>query len=294
MPSLMDQVIELTGLPLTDAHPLTGGEQGGATLAASPDGSVVIKFQQEPMKAARLLAAAPIIMASQSRWNVAHWLAAGPLPSGAFYLQEFVPGMLLDVAKAADVDAVIAANARQRGLGHRELFDHSAQILAITAGQHAWFEDVARRSRDGASTARQALALVASAGSTSLPNDDIVHGDLSASNTIIDRGGNARFIDSESVGRGHRALDLADLYRQCAAVDSAPARTLERLAVGGVASAGLARFITCVAGAALNNLAWHAANRPLDEYERMCGRVQHVLERVRDDCNEAVKNASSR
>lgn len=294
MQTRLDQISELSGLHLTDARSLPGGEQGGATLATSAAGPVVIKIQQDPAKAARLLAVAPIVMASQSRWAVARWLAAAPLPSGAFYLQEFIPGPSLDTAEASSIDAVIAANGRQRGLGAGELFDHSTQILAVASGQHAWFEDVARRSRSGASVAGQALALVASAGATSLPNGDIVHGDLSASNIIIDRRGHARFIDSESVGRGHRALDLADLYRQCAAGDSAPASTISRLVSAGVASAGVSRFITCVVGAALNNLAWHAANRALEEFEWMCGRVQRILERIQDDCTDAVANGPSR
>jgi len=294
MPSLLDRIVELSGLPLTDARPLSGGEQGGATLAASPAGPVVVKVQRDPTKAARLLAAAPIVMASQSRWPIARWLAAAPLPCGAFYLQEYVPGTSLDTAEASNVEAVIAANARQYGLGNGELFDHSAQVVAVTSGQHAWFEDVARRSRIGAAFAERALALVASAGATSLPNNDIVHGDLSASNIIINRHGDARFIDSESVGCGHRALDLADLYRQCATGGYAPASTLNRLAAAGVRSAGVPRFITCVVGATLNNLAWHAVNRALDEYEWMCSRAQRVLDRIQDDCADTGAPASSR
>ncbi|WIB60225.1 phosphotransferase [Curtobacterium sp. MCLR17_007] len=292
MRDLLARISDLSGYVLSNGRRLTGGEQGGALLAESPVGPVVVKFQPDPEKAARVLAAARVMKATQAKWSVADWLAVGPLGDGAFHVQEFVQGAILDVSKNAQVDAVIGANRRQKGLAVAGAYDHSAQIVAVTMDRHPWFGGVARRSQAGARVAADARSLVAVAGTVELPSDDIVHGDLSASNIIVTPTGESRFVDAETVGRGHRALDLADLYRQCVISGHAPETVFRRLTVAGVSASGSAAFITLIVGACLNNLAWHAANRSLPQFEHMCSRAQRVFHRVEGDC-EAVEHCPS-
>ncbi|WJY00398.1 phosphotransferase [Curtobacterium sp. 458] len=292
MRDLLDRISDVSGYVLTNGRRLAGGEQGGALLADSSVGPVVVKVQPDPDKAARVLTAARVMQLTQADWSVANWLAVGPLGDGAFHLQQFIPGTVLDISKDAAIDAVIAANRRQGGLAVAGAYDHAAQIVAVTTDQHPWFADVARRSEAGALVAATARSLVAVAGTAELTSDDIVHGDLSASNIIVTPSGESRFIDAETVGRGHRVLDLTDLYRQCVISGHAPETVIRRLAVAGASASGPAAFITATVGACLNNLAWHAANRSLPRFEHMCERTQRVLHRVEAD-SEAAEHRPS-
>lgn len=153
------EVAERTGIALSWVAPLTGGEQGGAWLVQSTDGEfLVLKVQPDPVKAQAVLRAGPVITAAVSGgWPTAAWRHWGVLDDGtAFVLQQHLVGSPVERLNVGTVRAVITANATQAGLGHPDAFDDSAQLVAVTRGDHPWREVVASRSPRGAALVERA------------------------------------------------------------------------------------------------------------------------------------------
>lgn len=281
----MHDVIEAVG---TDAgvrlrllRPLQGGEQGGALLVEDADGRPrVVTLQTEPWKTARLLDAEPVMRDAVSRgWPAAAWLRTGRLPDGtAYVLQEFVDGEPLATIDRAAATAVVRANRTQRGIGSGAAFDDSAQLLAVTR-DHPWRSTVAGRSSVGGAVIDRGDRLLRARGSETLPGDDLVHGDLSAANLLRDRTGRIRFVDTETVGRGTRVRDLADLLRQCAIAtwDSTEAEAV--LADEARSIAGNGVFTTCLVAVSVNNLAWWAEHRTREQFDDACARTLDLFDR---------------
>ena len=288
MPEHVDDVARATGLDLRPLGPLPGGEQGGALLVEDADRQrFVVTVQHEPWKVQRLLAAVPVMRDAVARgWPAAAWLSAGSLPDGgAFVLQEHLdaePILRLDEDTAR---AVVAANRLQTEIGSAGAFDDSAQLLAVLT-DHPWRTAVAQRTSIGALVVERAERLHRTHGTAVLPVDDVVHGDYSGGNLLRETGGRIRFVDTETVSRGTRVRDLADLYRQDAiasrpASASQPALTAEQvLQDEAVAAAGPAVFATCLAAVSINNLAWWAEHPSPDEFDRVCTRVLALLARL--------------
>lgn len=116
-------------------------------------------------------------------------------------------------------------------------------------------------------------------GSETLPVDDVVHGDSSAANLLRDPAGRIRFVDTETVGRGTRVRDLADLLRQCALAtwDSTEAEAV--LADEALTIAGDGVFTTCLVAVSVNNPAWLAEHRTIEQFDDACSRVLDLFDR---------------
>lgn len=267
----LSEVSTRAGLDLRLQRRLVGGVQNGADLVADPAGRLlVVKRQPEPVKAERMLRAAPVIQYATDRgWPAARWLWAGRLAEGtAVVVQEYVSGQPVGELDSRTMTAVVAANQYQAGLAHSDAFDDSAQLSAVLKG-HPWREAVAGHSRAGANVVRHGDAVLAAAGWPDLPADDVVHGDYSSSNVILTRRGVA-FVDCETVGRGTRVRDLADLYRQCFIYPDAPAAAVDLLRTHAVAIAGPHVFTACVVAVTYNNLAWWVENKTESELDIAC------------------------
>jgi len=269
------------GIRLRLVRPLQGGEQGGALLVEDADGlPLVVTLQSVPWKTTRLLAAEPVMRDAVSRgWPAAAWLRTGRLPNGtAYVVQEFVDGEPLTTIDRSAAEAVVRANRTQRGIGPDAAFDDSAQLLAVTRS-HPWRSAVADRSSAGRAVVDRGAQLIRTRGSETLPSDDVVHGDLSASNLLRDPTGRIRFVDTETVGRGTRVRDLADLLRQCALAtwDSTEAEAV--LAGEARSIAGNGVFTTCLVAVSVNNLAWWAEHRTIEQFDDACARTLDLFDR---------------
>lgn len=281
MHDVIEAVGTAVGMQLRLVRPFRGGEQGGALLAEDADGlPLVVTLQSEPWKTARLLDAEPVMRDAVSRgWPAAAWLRTGRLPDGtAYVVQEFVDGEPLTTIDRAAAEAVVRANRTQRGIGSDTAFDDSAQLLAVTRS-HPWRSAVANRSDEGRAVIDHGDQLLRARGSETLPVDDVVHGDLSAANLLRDPAGRIRFVDTETVGRGTRVRDLADLLRQCALAtwDSTEAEAV--LADEALTIAGDGVFTTCLVAVSVNNLAWWAEHRTIEQFDDACSRVLDLFDR---------------
>ena len=263
---------------------LSGGEQDGAQLLVDADGVLlVLKWHAAGTKADRLLRAMPAVLDATARgWPAARWLAVGPLDDGgAFLLQQYVPQAVMSRLDAAGVRAVVAANARQRCIAFPGAPDDSAQLESVLTGGHPWTRTVASVSPAGEALVRHGTRVVARAGAEPLPRDDVVHGDCSSSNILLDATGSvATFIDCETIGAGTRVRDLADLYRQSFVYPSERNTGAELLRVAGVAAEGPRVFARCVVAVTYNNLAWWAEHRSVAEFDQACRRLHRLFERL--------------
>jgi aminoglycoside phosphotransferase (APT) family kinase protein len=271
-----------TGLRLQVLRALPGGEQGGAHLvAAGADRTLVLKLQADRHKAERLLRAVPVVdHAVRHGWPAAAWVQAGRLHDGtAFVLQEYVPGRPITAIDAHTMTAIVEANARQSGLATAEATDDSRQLQSVVR-DHPWRALVRGHSPAGAALVRHGDDAIRRAGPVRLPVTDLVHGDYSTSNMILTGEGAVRFVDCETVGRGTRVRDLADLYRQCFMYPGTPAAARQILRDHATAIAGPAVFATCAVAVSYNNLAWWVENRSPAEFDEACRRVHRLFDDV--------------
>ncbi len=276
------QVAEIeaqTGLDLEVLCRLSGGEQEGAQLVAdSADRRLVLKVQPDPRKAKLLLEAALIVNRAVSQgWPGAAWLYTGSLQDGtAFLIQEYVAGEPISLLDAQTIRAIVDANSLQSGLAEAEAADDSAQLESVVTGDHPWKAMVSTQTSSGAALVRHGDNIIRRLGSVHLPVSDLVHGDYSSSNMILTREGKVCFIDSETVARGTRARDLADLYRQCFVYPGTSLTAMQMLRDQACAIAGPAVFSKCVVAVSYNNLAWWVENRSTTRFNEACERL-HAL-----------------
>lgn len=242
---------------------------------------LVLKLQPDPSRAARLIRAQPIIADAVSRgWPAADWVRVGSLADGtAYLLQEYVEGAPIGVLDAESLRAIFAANERQSGLALPTAPNDSDQLQAVVSGRHPWKSTVRDHSTAGAALVHCGDELIRRLGPTRLPVCDLVHGDYSGSNMIATRDG-IRFIDCETVGRGTRVRDLADLCRSCF-VYPGPAPTVVRLLEDrACAIAGPSVFVFCVVAVSYNNLAWWVENRSAAEFDEARARVRGLFDHL--------------
>ncbi|MFD0483071.1 hypothetical protein ACFQ46_10730 [Kineococcus sp. GCM10028916] len=261
---------------------LDGGEQGGAHVVVDRGRSVVLTWEPPGRRSDQLRRAFPVVVrAIAGGWAAARWLTWGELAGGGtFLLQEHVPGTPMTRLDLAAARAVLAANETQSGLAFPDARDDSDHLDAVLVGDHPWKADVAGFTPAGAALVRHGDEVVARVGRASIPRDDLVHGDHSSANVLLDRDRGeltATLVDCQTVGRGSRVRDLADLYRQTflhPGVDG-DGRDLLRAAACGVA--GPAVFARCVVAVTYDNLAWWVEHRSAAEFDRACGRLHRLF-----------------
>lgn len=281
MYSVVAEINSLLGIGLRLLHRLSGGEQDGAQLVTDDDDRLlVLKLQPEPWKAKRLLQAGPVVASAVDRgWPVARWVHTGSLASGAaFVIQEYVDGRPITHLDAEVMQAILAGNALQSGLACDDAVDDSEQLEAVLNGNCRWKATVADHTSAGAELVRHGDELVARAGSTPLPVSDVVHGDYSSTNILLTDDGTVRFIDCETIGRGTRVRDLADLYRQNFVYPGSSAAALQLLRTEACAIAGPQVFAKCAVAVSYNNLAWWVENKTSAEFDDACHRLHQLFD----------------
>lgn len=260
---------------------LLGGEQTGAHLVADDDRSVVLKWEPAGWRADQLVRAFPaVVHATESGWPAARWLEVGPLVGGgAFVLQEYVRGTSLSSLDVHTVHAVVAANTKQSGLASSDAPDDSSQLEAVLSGDHAWKAHVAGFTDAGAALVRHGDEVRARAGEAVIPGSDVVHGDYSSTNILLDTGASTvTFVDCQGVGRGSRVRDLADLYRQSFVYPGLAGPASGLLRDAAVAVEGPAVFAKCAVAVTYNNLAWWVEHKPPIEFDQACARLHRLFE----------------
>jgi hypothetical protein len=263
---------------------LMGGEQNGAQLLIQDGRLVVLKWEPAGWRADQLLRAFPaVVHATNGGWSAARWLEVGALTGGgAFLLQEHVQGDPMSGFGTREVRAVVAANAGQSGLAAGDARDDSSQLEAVLRGDHEWKASVAHFTPAGAALVQQGDDVAARAGRAAIPVTDVVHGDYSSSNILLDaEASTATFVDCQSVGRGSRVRDLADLYRQSFVYPTSTTTGLALLRRAAVAVEGPDVFAKCAVAVTYNNLAWWVEHKSPAEFDQACVRLHRLFDGLR-------------
>jgi hypothetical protein len=91
----------------------------------------------------------------------------------------------------------------------------------------------------------------------------------------------ATFIDCQTIGRGTRVRDLADLDRQSFTYPNTANTGSERLRAAGVAAEGPQVFAKCAVAVTYNNLASWAENKAAADFDQACAHLHHLFDDLR-------------
>ncbi|WP_328325088.1 aminoglycoside phosphotransferase family protein [Kribbella sp. NBC_00382] len=197
---------------------LAGGNQSGAYLVRAPDHrQAVLKWSERTAWAGQVLRAAPRIPLIRERgYPTPAWLAVGVTSDGFPYqLQEFLPGK--PMADLGEAEAVLLINLvnRQTGLDPDPGRNWSEYARSVVFGETAPARDRLRASSPtGAAVVEAFLRLCHGLENLELPSGDLVHGDLSTNNVLVQDGRVTGVVDIEALGSGTRVFDLASLLRE--------------------------------------------------------------------------------
>lgn len=200
---------------------LDGGYQQGALEVRRFDGvrGVFKPAQREDSEVVIATKAAAIAHARSVGWPAAAWIEWGSTSGRPWFVQSFAEGQPIETFTTQLEEAVIDAVAAQERLAVQlPPFDWSAQVAAIIKRDSYWYR---RCQAFGGAVARLARMLdstcatsAARDGHACPPSLDLVHGDLATDN-ILEHDGRITIIDTQSVGRGSRAVDLASMAVHC-------------------------------------------------------------------------------
>lgn len=93
--------------------------------------------------------------------------------------------------------------------------------------------------------------------------------------------GRVRFVDCDTVSRGTRVRDLADLYRQSFVYPLATSKALSLLSAEATAVEGAQVFAKCAVAVTYSNLAWWVEHKTSSEFDQACTRLHELFEDVR-------------
>lgn len=207
---------------------LPGGHQQGALEVTRADGTRgVFKPGDGDDDAATLESKAAAIRLARDRgWPAAEWLAWGTFRDRPWVVQRFAEGRPAEGLSPALEDLVLSAVETQADVPNLPLFNWGERAEAIVRPDSYWRQRCESFDASSRALAGMLAAACAAAKDDDPPPRDLVHGDLATDN-ILECDGRITFIDTQSVGRGSRALDLTTMTVHCYAWEQGT-RTAER------------------------------------------------------------------
>lgn len=200
---------------------LDGGYQQGALEVLRSDGvrGVFKPAPKEDSEAVMATKAAAIVQARSVGWPAAAWLEWGSMNGRPWFVQTFAEGLPIETFTSSLEQVVIDAVAAQAHLAaHLPPFDWSEQVATIIERDSYWHRRCEALGGPITGVARMLASVCAAAsgrdGRESPPSLDLVHGDFATDN-ILESNGRITIIDTQSVGRGSRGIDLASMAVHC-------------------------------------------------------------------------------
>jgi phosphotransferase family enzyme len=194
---------------------LPGGYRSGAHLVRDRSGrDAVLKWSPDPSWARHVQRAAPLVAAARrAGWPTPAWLAVGTTDEGHLYqLQERVRGLSPERLTGPMARQALVIIDWQRGRAPDSEQCWSAYDRAVVyAGGSGPLDSIDEYSAAGHAFAGTVRAALAPYHQCTLPDSDLVHGDLSPDNILLDGDRLVAVIDVEAAGRGSRFHDVASL-----------------------------------------------------------------------------------
>ena len=258
---------------------LDGGYQQGALEVVRTDGVRGV-FKPAPDgddDAVLATKAAAIAQARSVGWPAAAWLEWGSTGGRPWFVQRYAEGQPIEsftTSPSLERAVLDAVTAQAQLAAPLPPFDWAAQVATIVEPDSYWHRRCEEFGGPIAAVARMLDASTHRTAHDPPPALDLVHGDLATDN-ILEDDGRITIIDTQSVGRGSRSVDLASMAVHCLVWDQ------------GTASAR--RFFSAAVEVAGSAAVGHAAGRALgvavfamDNYPGFVDTIAARLEPVED------------
>jgi aminoglycoside phosphotransferase (APT) family kinase protein len=195
---------------------LPGGYRSGAYLVRDQSGrEAVLKYSPDASWARHVQRATPVIAAARDAgWPTPAWLAIGITDRGHLYhLQERAAGTAPERLTAPMARQALPIIDWQRGRAPDTDQNWSAHDHAVVfAGESDLLAIIDEHSPAGRAFARAVHSSLQPYRNCTLPASDLVHGDFSPDNILLDHDDRlTAIIDVEAAGCGTRFHDLASL-----------------------------------------------------------------------------------
>lgn len=203
---------------------LQGGYQQGALQVLRSDGlRAVFKPALMGDGADDLTLRATAVAAARDRgWPATEWISWGIQDGVPWYVQRFAEGRPVETLDVALEASILSAVDHQADIPTLPPFDWSRQTRDIARIGSFWHE----RCESFGKQADELAAMLAGRCRRVRDPDpepiDLVHGDFATDN-ILEHDGRLTIIDTQSIGRGSRAVDLATMSVHCLAWDQGTA-----------------------------------------------------------------------
>jgi len=205
---------EQAGLDLAALAPADGGESASTFLATGRDGTASV-LKISPNATADAAARLRELAAGLRRrgYPAARLLASGQVADLTFWLQERLPGTVLDGAPDWLLPEVLRLNDAQAGLGDGTCQLPDLIAVTLTAGGDGYCVHATLEARPDT---RELLAVVRQTADRCLPSiparGDFVHYDFTLANLLTSGAGISGVIDINPPAlTGDRAFDLATM-----------------------------------------------------------------------------------
>ncbi len=256
------------------------GENQGAYAIADPDGrQLVLKWQVATSASqSRLARAARVTECLQPLgYPVPRYLVIGTAPNGdLYYIEEALPGRpIRRLTEQHQVDRLLELNDLQAGRAVSSEQDWSAYATRVVFDDASgWAASLRAYSVDTAAVVTALEAITTGKRESCRTNADVVHGDLSPGNILVDRGQISGIIDWDAAGCGDRAFDLALLlfyhYDDRRIRDPLRARVLEL--------AGYDALCVYLAYTTLGQMDWSIRHHGQSAVDRWLRLAKYVLD----------------
>lgn len=190
---------------------LARGILGGAWAVHDGRRRAVLKWTDPNSSVPRNPDAADVVAyLRKSGYPTPEWLAHGPTSAGYFYsIQEFIPGEPLARLDLAAVELILELVHLQRTLSPPTSLSWSTYMREHVFGEHESHEKLATAAAGTIARAlTEALEFARPYESAALPDDEMVHCDLSLSNILVHEGLLSGVIDIDAAGRGCAVYDV--------------------------------------------------------------------------------------
>lgn len=262
-----------------------GGTRGAYELRDAQGQPAILKFGHEARWLDRLRQSERIAAHMRGRdYPIPPNFALGRIPDGGWYqVQQFVLGMpIATPLSPAYLDLLLALNDKQAGQhppsenGWADWSRHAREV--VFAGASGWADALRTFSPASRAFLRLILDQARPFATTTLPTNDVVHGDFVAENVLVHDGHVAAVIDFAAAGCGTRVLDLARLLVWWYA-DMAVAQR-ERLLEQITAIATPAERAICMAYGLIDVIAYVIDHYP-DDVASIVDRGSQIMDELR-------------
>jgi aminoglycoside phosphotransferase (APT) family kinase protein len=283
---LVEELNAAHGLRLHVRERCASGMQGGAWILGNAAGRLAVLKHGPPGAGTdirRIAAAVGIVR--EAGYPTPAWLASGTTTTGtSYWVQDYVPGRPATPLTASTTELLVDVLEHQAGLDPAPDRNWGSRVTAMALSDEVGRPRGTVRGLGPAGATLLAAydRLLADAGHTHLPGQDMVHGDFNSCNILLHAGGVAGIIDVQDMGSGSRVVDYACLLRE-AYVEGYGDDVIRLIRRAGEAVAGWASLVLCAAAAAFFIVEFKLRHEPA-VLATVLARLHRLADDLADPC----------